>query len=74
MNAEPTHVVAKRRTTYVIVFVALVVGFASLRNSNWKSDAQFHTMLEAVAMMLASFVTYDSAAKRVADDYGGGGD
>lgn len=56
MNDELTAPWRRRKTTYVVLFVALFLGYFLLRNSDWESDAQFHTLLEAVATLLALFV------------------
>lgn len=56
MNDQPATPLRRRKTTYVVLFVALFLGYFLLRDSEWKSDAQFHTLLEVVATLLATFV------------------
>ena len=45
-----------RQLTYVLLFVVLAVGYGLLRGSTWRSDAQVHTVLEALATLLAFVV------------------
>ncbi len=45
-----------RQRTYIAVAVFLSVAFLILRNSPWQGSVELHTLMEAVAMMLAFFV------------------
>ena len=45
-----------RTTAYLVVSAALVLGFLMVRGSTWQSGAQLHTVMEAVATILALIV------------------
>ena len=45
-----------RAKLYLLTFVILFLGHFLLRNSGWQSDKQYHTLLEAVATVLALLV------------------
>jgi len=46
----------RRALSYASVFAVLLVAYAVLRDSAWKTDAQLHTMLEVLATILATAV------------------
>ena len=57
MIAEENQAGTKRATIYVILFVALLIGSWALSNlKSWQTDGAFHTLVGAVAMLLASFI------------------
>ena len=45
-----------RRFTYLGLFAALFLSYLVLRDSTWRSSAQLHTVMEAVATFLALLV------------------
>ena len=47
---------SSRQLTYFILAGFLLVAFLFLRSSPWQGSVQLHTLMEAVAMMLAFFV------------------
>ena len=56
MNAAEETVAARRQTTYLVVSVALFLGYVLLRKSDWQGSEQLHTLMEAVATVLALLV------------------
>lgn len=46
----------QRQTTYIVLFAVLCLVFLLLRVSSWQGSVELHTLMEAVAMMLAFFV------------------
>lgn len=53
-KAEPT--VSRTQNSYIILAAVLFIGFLLLRSSPWQGTIELHTLMEAVAMMLAFFV------------------
>ena len=45
-----------RQQTYVVLVVALFIGFIVVRGVSWQGSAEFHTLMEVVATFLASMV------------------
>lgn len=48
--------VRRRMHSYFVLAGLLSVGFLTLRTSSWQGTVELHTLMEAVAMMLALFV------------------
>lgn len=46
----------KRMLTYIAVFLGLFFGYIAFRKSAWQSSMHFHTILEAIATLLATIV------------------
>ena len=46
----------KRILSYVILFIALFLGYLLLRDSTWQGSKQLHTLMELMASTLALFV------------------
>lgn len=49
-------VVRRRITTYVLVALALGIGFFNLRDSLWQGSTELHTIMEVIASLLAGLV------------------
>ena len=46
----------RRVILYWLLALGLVIGYGMLRGSTWQSSAEFHTLIEAMATMLALMV------------------
>ncbi len=46
----------RRVIVYWLLGLGLVIGYGMLRGSTWQSSAEFHTLIEAMATMLALMV------------------
>ena len=54
MEPEETRLLAKSRAaTYLTVAVCIVLSYTLLRDLSWQSSAQFHTVTETIATLLA---------------------
>lgn len=53
---ETQRVTRTRAVTYIMLAVALFVGFVLLRDSAWQGTKELHTLMEVVATFLALFV------------------
>ncbi len=53
---QQDELVQTRKTTYIILSVALFFGYFAIRDSAWKGSGQLHTLMELAATLLALLV------------------